>query len=212
MPPASPFRGGGGAAIKGGAGTWMSQILRPARGNAPDPAPGDVNASFRSARCVFSIHNLALQGVRPFEGSPRRWRPGIRAWRCPAMKSQIGAGRTALTPWRRGHQAGGRRAHGFTHLCRGNSPCERPAALLRRRRTRIRLEAARSQGRLFGILNGRNYPADRLAAHPELQGALQPAERNGPRLGGAHSAGSPASWRTAGWPTAALCRIRLPWC
>ncbi|MEI2419487.1 glycogen/starch synthase, partial [Arthrospira platensis SPKY2] len=36
--------------------------------------------SLRTTRCVFTIHNLALQGIRPLEGDPsslHEWFPGL---------------------------------------------------------------------------------------------------------------------------------------
>jgi hypothetical protein len=112
------------------------------------------------------------------------------------MKSQIRAGRTVLTPWRQAWVADVVPVH---HLCREilhGRPC------FFGRRTRIRLEAARSR---VGCSGPERPSADRRPLTLSW-GALQPAETV---LGWAGRAPWHRYFGTAGWLTAALCRIRL---
>lgn len=115
----------------------------------------------RSARCVFSIHNLAVQGVRPFEGSPS----SLAAWypRLALPRDEIADRRwpNCVNP-----MAAGIRLADAVHTVSPTyaeeiiRPSE-PPRFFGGEGLESDLQAARSQGRLFGILNGCSYPRDR---------------------------------------------------
>jgi len=122
----------------------------------------DVNGQFlRSARCVFSIHNLALQGIRPFEGSPS----SLVAWypRLALRRDEIADRRwpNCVNP-----MAAGIRLSDVVHTVSPTYAEEilqasDPPRFFGGEGLESDLEAARSQGRLFGILNGCSYPRER---------------------------------------------------
>jgi starch synthase len=114
-----------------------------------------------SARCVFSIHNLGLQGVRPFEGgssSLAAWYPHLAP-----PRNEIADPRwpNCINP-----MAAGIRLADAVHTV---SPAyaeeilqpSDPPRFFGGEGLELDLQAARSQGRLFGILNGCSYPPER---------------------------------------------------
>jgi starch synthase len=115
----------------------------------------------RGARCVFSIHNLALQGVRPFEGSPS----SLAAWypRLALPRNEIADRRwpDCVNP-----MAAGIRLADAVHTVSPTyaeeivQPSD-PPRFFGGEGLESDLKAARSQGRLFGILNGCSYPRER---------------------------------------------------
>jgi starch synthase len=121
----------------------------------------DVNCRFlRSVRCVFSIHNLALQGVRPFEGSPS----SLAAWypRLALPRDEIADPRwpNCVNP-----VAAGIRLADAVHTVSPSyaeeilQPSD-PPRFFGGEGLESDLQAARSEGRLFGILNGCSYPRE----------------------------------------------------
>ena len=122
----------------------------------------DVNCQFlRSARCVFSIHNLALQGVRPFEGSPSTlaaWYPHLALPREEIVDPRWP---DCVNP-----MAAGIRLADAVHTVSPTYAEEilqasDPPRFFGGEGLESDLKAARSRGRLFGILNGCSYPRER---------------------------------------------------
>jgi starch synthase len=112
-------------------------------------------------RCVFSIHNLALQGIRPFKGSLS----SLSAWypHLVMPRHEIADPRwpNCVNP-----MAAGIRLADAVHtvspsyaeeICRPSAP----PGFFGGEGLEADLLAARAQGRLFGILNGCRYPRDR---------------------------------------------------
>ncbi|MGE5257102.1 MAG: glycogen synthase [Hyphomicrobiales bacterium] len=120
--------------------------------------------SLRGIRCVFSVHNLALQGVRPFEGSSS----SLAAWypRLAPPRDEIADPRwpNCVNP-----MAAGIRLADVVHTV---SPAyaeeiirpSEPPRFFGGEGLESDLQAARSRGRLIGILNGCSYPSDRRPA------------------------------------------------
>ena len=125
----------------------------------------DVNYQFlRGIRCVFTIHNLALQGVRPFEGSPS----SLAAWYPHLMlpRHEIADPRwpNCVNP-----MAVGIRFANAVHTVSPTYADEilrpsDPPRFFGAEGLEADLQAAREQGRLVGILNGSTYPTGRSAA------------------------------------------------
>ncbi len=129
-----------------------------------------------AARAVFTIHNLALQGVRPFEGhasSLAAWYPHLTA-----AHHEIADPRwpNCLNP-----MAAGIRLADAVHTVSPSYAEEilrpsDPPRFFGGEGLEGDLQAARAQGRLFGILNGTDYdgaPVLRALDLPELVGLLK---------------------------------------
>lgn len=113
-------------------------------------------------RCVFSIHNLALQGIRPFEGSPS----SLAAWfpHLVPPRHEISDPRwpNCVNP-----MAVGIRLADAVHTVSPSYAKEilrpsDPPRFFGGEGLESDLKAARAQGRLFGILNGCSYPSERM--------------------------------------------------
>ena len=112
-------------------------------------------------RCVFSIHNLALQGIRPFEGSSS----SLAAWypHLAPPRHEISDPRwpNCVNP-----MAVGIRLADAVHTVSPSYAKEilrpsDPPRFFGGEGLESDLKAARAQGRLFGILNGCSYPSER---------------------------------------------------
>jgi starch synthase len=115
-------------------------------------------------RCVFSIHNLALQGIRPFEGSPS----SLAAWypHLTPLRQEISDPRwpNCVNP-----MAVGIRLADAVHTVSPSYAEEilrpsDPPRFFGGEGLEADLQAARAQDRLFGILNGCSYPSERRPA------------------------------------------------
>ncbi len=139
----------------------------------------DLNYQFlRSTRCVFTIHNLALQGVRPFEGSPS----SLAAWYPHLMlpRHEIADPRwqNCVNPMAVGIR--------FANAVHTVSPTyaeeilqpSDPPRFFGGEGLEADLQAAREQGRLFGILNGSSYPPERDASKLSFQDVLHLLKEN----------------------------------
>jgi starch synthase len=112
-------------------------------------------------RFVFSIHNLSLQGIRPFEGSPS----SLAAWypHLAPPRHEIADPRwpDCVNP-----MAAGIRWAEAVHTVSPSyaeeilSPSD-PPCFFGGEGLEADLQAARAQGRLSGILNGCSYPRER---------------------------------------------------
>lgn len=132
----------------------------------------------RAARAVFTIHNLALQGVRPFSGhasSLAAWYPHLTV-----AHHEIADPRwpNCLNP-----MAAGIRLADAVHTVSPSyaeeilQPSDPPRFFGGEGLERD-LQAARAQGRLFGILNGTDYDEVHVSGtpdFPELVGLLKEA-------------------------------------
>jgi starch synthase len=132
----------------------------------------------KAARTVFTIHNLALQGVRPFEGhasSLAAWYPHLAV-----ARHEIADPRWphCLNP-----MAAGIRFADAVHTVSPSyaeeilQPSDPPRFFGGEGLERD-LQAARAQGRLFGILNGTDYDEGHVSGtpdFPELVGLLKEA-------------------------------------
>ena len=128
----------------------------------------------RSMRCVYTLHNLALQGVRPLKGDPS----ALESW-FPMLRYS-----TALLADRRwpdcvNPMAVGIRLADAVHTV-SPSYCEeilRPSDVAGSgyyggEGLETDLASARTQGRLHGFLNGCEYP-DELAPAPQWDSLLE---------------------------------------
>ncbi|MCU0561248.1 MAG: glycogen/starch synthase [Desulfobacterales bacterium] len=119
---------------------------------------GPGGGPLQAPRCVFTIHNLALQGVRPFEGhasSLAAWYPHL-----PVARNEIADPRwpNCVNP-----MAAGIRWADAVHTVSPSYAREvlqpsDPPRFFGGEGLEQELRAARAQGRLFGILNGTDYP------------------------------------------------------
>jgi starch synthase len=118
---------------------------------------GPAGQPLQAPRCVFTIHNLALQGVRPFEGhasSLAAWYPHL-----PVVRREIADPRwpNCVNP-----MAAGIRWADAVHTVSPSyaeeivQPSD-PPRFFGGEGLELELRAARDQGRLFGILNGTDY-------------------------------------------------------
>ena len=142
-------------------------------------------------RCVFSIHNLAFQGIRPFEGNPS----SLAAWypHLVLPRHEIADPRwpNCVNP-----MAAGIRLADAVHtvspsyaeeICRPSAP----PGFFGGEGLEADLLAARAQGRLFGILNGCRYPKDRGPGALGFRGLCRLLRET--VLGWAERASAPAS-------------------
>ena len=115
---------------------------------------GSTGGALQSPRCVFTIHNLALQGVRPFEGhasSLAAWYPHL-----PVARHEVADPRW---PNCVNLMAAGIRWADVVHTVSPSyaeeilQPSD-PPRFSGGEGLEADLRAARAQGRLFGILNG----------------------------------------------------------
>ncbi|MFO7706929.1 MAG: glycogen/starch synthase [Desulfobacterales bacterium] len=115
---------------------------------------GPARHPLQTPRCVFTIHNLALQGVRPFEGhasSLAAWYPHL-----PVARREIADPRwpNCVNP-----MAAGIRLADAVHTVSPSYAEEvlrpsDPPRFFGGEGLELDLQAARQQGRFFGILNG----------------------------------------------------------
>jgi starch synthase len=126
----------------------------------------------RSARSVFTIHNLALQGVRPFDGhvsSLAAWYPHLAAAHQeladPRWPNCVNPAAAAIRLADAVHTVSPSYAEEI--LLPSDPPRFYGGEGLERD-----LQEARRQGRLFGILNGTDYTADPPARTPDFAEAL----------------------------------------
>jgi starch synthase len=115
-------------------------------------------------RCVFSIHNLALQGIRPFEGSPS----SLAAWypHLAPTRHEISDPRwpNCVNPMAAGIRlADAVQTVSPTYAEEILKPSD-PPRFFGGEGLEADLQAARAQGRLCGILNGCGYPSGRSPA------------------------------------------------
>ncbi len=137
---------------------------------------GPAGRPLQAPRCVFTIHNLSLQGVRPFDGhasSLAAWYPHL-----PAAHHEIADPRwpNCVNP-----MAAGIRWADAVHAVSPSyaeeilQPSD-PPRFFGGEGLELDLRAARDQGRLFGILNGTDYAAAQASpklVFPELTRLLQ---------------------------------------
>lgn len=108
---------------------------------------------------VFTIHNLALQGIRPFRGeisSLEHWYPGLQY-----AREQIGDSRYAgcVNPMRAAVNLCGRiHAVSPTYAREIQLPSRPDAGFTGGEGLELDLQRASREGRLHGILNGCEYP------------------------------------------------------
>lgn len=125
---------------------------------------GPAGRPLQAPRCVFTIHNLALQGVRPFDGhasSLAAWYPHL-----PVSRREIADPRwpNCLNP-----MAVGIRWADAVHTVSPSyaeeilQPSD-PPRFFGGEGLERELRAASDQGRLFGILNGIDYADARASA------------------------------------------------
>jgi starch synthase len=150
---------------------------------------GSADAPIRKVRIVFTIHNLAYQGVRPLQGnesSLESWFPGLvrhaHVLEDPKYKNCVNFMATAI------------------RLCDKISTVSPSYAMEIQRPSdpmtgfrggeglEIELSKAHAEGRLVGILNGCMYPEDSerapgwdellqlIVARPEIMNTSQPAD------------------------------------
>lgn len=127
-------------------------------------------AALKSLRTVFTIHNLALQGVRPLDGyesSLMSWFPDsdipFPAVRDPEWTHCINPMASAIRLADAVHVV----SPGYSEeVCLPSLParCDEHCTFFGGEGLEGDLQAAREQGRLFGILNGCEYTADRQLA------------------------------------------------
>jgi starch synthase len=118
---------------------------------------GPAGRPLQAPRCVFTIHNLALQGVRPFEGHAS----SLAAW-YPHLAVAHHAIADPRWPNCVNPMAAGIRLADAVHTV---SPAyakevlqpSDPPRFFGGEGLELDLRAARDQGRLFGILNGTDY-------------------------------------------------------
>jgi starch synthase len=126
----------------------------------------------RSTRCVFTIHNLALQGVRPFEGSPS----SLAAWypQLTPPRHEIADPRwpNCVNPMAVGIRfANAVHTVSPTYADEIVNPSD-PPRFFGGEGLESDLRAARDQGRLIGILNGCAYPKQRRVLKLSYHGLL----------------------------------------
>jgi starch synthase len=132
--------------------------------------------SLAGCRCVYTIHNLALQGIRPFGGSDSSlgaWFPSMN-YHGPDLADPRWP--NCLNPMRAGIR--------LSDAAHTVSPSYAQEILVPSQKPwyyggeglEQDLQAAKEEGRLFGILNGCSYPESRRPprlALPELAGLLK---------------------------------------
>lgn len=118
--------------------------------------------SLQDLRCVFTIHNLSLQGIRPLAGSwssPATWFPLLKlpkqAVVDPRYPDCINLMRAGIRLAERVHVVSP------TYAQEIQLPSDADHGIIRGEGLERDLLEAGEQGRLFGILNGCEYPAGR---------------------------------------------------
>ena len=133
-------------------------------------------AGLKRAKTVFTIHNVAIQGTRPMRGrhaSVEQWFPElfrenswIAAWKDPRYKEE------SFTPMAAGIQYADRvNTVSPTYAEEILKPSDHANGFYGGEGLEPLLHRVNSERRLFGILNGSSYPANRVIprmAFPEL--------------------------------------------
>ncbi len=121
--------------------------------------------SLQAIPCVFTIHNLSLQGIRPMTGnwsSPGVWFPALKLPRTdvvdPRYPDCINLMRAGIRLADKVHVVSP------TYAREIQLPSEADHGLIRGEGLEKDLQQAAQQGRLFGILNGCEYPPGRVRA------------------------------------------------
>jgi len=153
-------------------------------------------ASLLDVRAVYTVHNLALQGIRPFAGHPsslQRWFPALAFERAPLADPRWPE---CVNP-----MAVGIRMADAVHTVSPSYARE----ILEPSEVRGRgyrggeglesdLRDADAGGRLLGILNGCEYPDGRAAPAPSWQQVVEAARREVLAWAAAQPALSPAHY------------------
>ena len=120
-----------------------------------DPACG----ALRKLRCVYSIHNLAIQGIRPFAGSPsslHSWYPDLVYERKrvadPTWSDCVNPVAAAIRLADAVHTVSP------SYAAEILQPSDSTSGIHGGERLESDLQAAQAEHRLFGILNGCEYP------------------------------------------------------
>lgn len=112
--------------------------------------------------CVFTIHNLSLQGIRPFAGSwsaPEAWFPTLQL---PREELQDPRYPDCLNLMRAGIRLADRvHVVSPTYALEIQQPSDAAQGVIRGEGLEQDLQEAAQHGRLFGILNGCEYPPGR---------------------------------------------------
>jgi starch synthase len=126
--------------------------------------------SLQQIHCVFTIHNLSLQGIRPLSGSwssPGVWFPALKLPRQdivdPRYPECINLMRAGIRLADRVHVVSP------TYAREIQLPSDADHGLIRGEGLEKDLQQAAQQGRLFGILNGCEYPPGRQRRIPHKQ-------------------------------------------
>lgn len=121
--------------------------------------------ALQAVPCVFTIHNLSLQGIRPLAAnwsSPAVWFPTLRLPRQdvvdPRYPDCINLMRAGIRLADKVHVVSP------TYAREIQLPSDDAQGVIRGEGLEKDLQQAAQQGRLFGILNGCEYPAGRLRA------------------------------------------------
>ncbi|MGA0805701.1 MAG: glycogen synthase [Pseudohongiellaceae bacterium] len=119
----------------------------------------------QSVPCVFTIHNLSLQGIRPLAGnwsSPGAWFPALRL---PLQDIVDPRYRDCINLMRAGIRLADKvHVVSPTYAREIQLPSDEDHGLIRGEGLQNDLQQAAQQGRLFGILNGCEYPTGRPRA------------------------------------------------
>lgn len=121
--------------------------------------------ALQAVPCVFTIHNLSLQGIRPLAAnwsSPATWFPTLKVPRQdvvdPRYPDCINLMRAGIRLADKVHVVSP------TYAREIQLPSDDAQGVIRGEGLEKDLQQAAQQGRLFGILNGCEYPAGRLRA------------------------------------------------
>jgi starch synthase len=121
--------------------------------------------ALQTVPCVFTIHNLSLQGIRPLAAnwsSPAVWFPALKLPRPdvvdPRYPDCINLMRAGIRLADKVHVVSP------TYAREIQLPSDSEQGVIRGEGLEKDLQQAAQQGRLFGILNGCEYPAGRLRA------------------------------------------------
>ncbi len=132
-------------------------------------------AHLRDTKTVFTIHNLAIQGTRPMRGpyaSVERWFPElfrktswIKEWKDPRYRE------ASFTPLAAGIRFADRvNTVSPTYAKEILAPSNHDLGIFRGEGLDPYLRKARKDGKLSGILNGCEYPPDRIAPRFTFKG------------------------------------------
>jgi starch synthase len=135
---------------------WHAAMLLVLRRSHPGYRP------LQSVPCVFTIHNLSLQGIRPMSGSwssPAVWFPTLKL---PLQDVLDPRYPDCLNLMRAGIRLADRvHVVSPTYAREIQLPSDPEHGLVRGEGLEADLQKAAEQGRLFGILNGCEYPGGR---------------------------------------------------